>query len=51
MLLENGENVLQKVKLFIARRSPEIVAVNDQRLLERRASIRADRNYRRICLG
>jgi hypothetical protein len=32
MLLENGENVLQEVKLFIARRSPEIVAVNDQRL-------------------
>jgi hypothetical protein len=33
MLLENGEDVLEEVELLVACRSPEIVAMNNERLL------------------
>jgi hypothetical protein len=32
VLLQDGEDVLEKVELFIARAGPEIVAMNDKRL-------------------
>jgi hypothetical protein len=31
MLLQDGEDVLEKVELFVARARPEIVAGNDER--------------------
>src|SRR6184192_2809839 len=33
MLLQNGEDVLEEVELFVTRARPEIVAMNDERLL------------------
>jgi hypothetical protein len=33
VLLEDGEDVLQEVELLVARRSPEVVAYNDQAFL------------------
>ena len=33
MLLEDGENVLEKVELLVARRGPEVVPVDDERFL------------------
>ena len=32
MLLQDGEDVLEKVQLFVARARPEIVAMHDERL-------------------
>ena len=31
MLLQDGEDVLKEVELFVARARPEIVAMNDER--------------------
>src|ERR1039458_9073063 len=39
MLLENGENVLEKIELLVARGCPEIVAVDDERFLGRLARL------------
>ena len=33
MLLEDGENVLEKIELLVARARPEIVSVDDERFL------------------
>jgi hypothetical protein len=35
VLLEHGEDVLDEVELFVAGGSPEVVAVDDERLLGR----------------
>ena len=32
MLLQDGEDVLEEVELFVARARPEIVAMDDERL-------------------
>ena len=32
MLLQNGEDVLEKVELFVARARPEIVSMDNERL-------------------
>ena len=39
VLLEDGEDVLEEVELLVRRRRPEIVAVDDQRLLRRLAGL------------
>ena len=39
VLLEDGENVLEKIELLVARARPEIVAVDDERFLGRLARL------------
>jgi len=40
VLLQDGENVLQEIELLIARRGPEIIAVDDERFFGRFAGSR-----------
>ena len=39
MLLENGEDVLEEIELFVAGGGPEIVAIDDERFLGRLACL------------
>jgi hypothetical protein len=44
VLLQDGEDVLKEVELFVAGARPEIVAMNDERLFLFVASFVHDRN-------
>ena len=47
VLLENGEDVLEEIELFVAGGGPEIVAIDDERFLGRFACLVDEDVYKR----